>query len=86
MTWLKFKGVLFRRLRLKESWVIFFVLGIIMMNYPFISIFNKPMMLLGVPLLYLYLQVGWIVSIFVVYLFIKSLSLTSQHDDEGERR
>ncbi len=85
MTWLKFKGVLFRRLRLKESWVIFFVLGIIMMNYPFISIFNKPEMLLGIPLLYLYLQVGWVVSIFVVYLFIKALSLPSQHD-EGEPR
>jgi hypothetical protein len=86
MTWNKLKGVVFRHLRLKESWVIFFILGIIMMNYPFISIFNKPVTLLGIPLLYLYLQIGWVVSIFVVYLFIKALSLRSQQDDEGERR
>ena len=86
MTWIKLKGVVFRHLRLKESWVIFFILGIIMMNYPFISIFNKPVTFLGIPLLYLYLQIGWAVSIFVVYLFIRALSLPSQQDDEGERR
>jgi hypothetical protein len=86
MTWLRLKGVFFKHLRLKESWVIFFILGIIMMNYPFISIFNKPVMLFGIPLLYLYLLVGWVASIFVVYLFIKALSLPNHHDDEGERR
>ena len=35
------KSNLFERLHLNESWVIFFILGIIMMNYPFIHIFNK---------------------------------------------
>ena len=61
-----------RHLRLKESWVIFFILGIIMMNYPFIHIFNKTDTLFGFPLLYLYLQVGWLISICVIYLFIKA--------------
>lgn len=55
-----------------ESWVIFFILGLIMMNYPFITIFDKPAMILGFPLLYLYLQAGWLVSIFVIYLFVKA--------------
>ena len=68
--WPQLKRILLTRLRLRESWIIFFVLGAIMMNYPFISIFNKPTRLLDIPMLYLYLQVGWIISIFVIWLFI----------------
>lgn len=58
------------RLQLRESWIIFFILGIIMMNFPFLHIFNKPLLLLGVPLLFLYLTIGWIISIIVIYLFM----------------
>jgi len=57
------------RLQLRESWVIFFILGIIMMNFPFLNIFNKPDTIFGFPLLYLYLTAGWAVSIAVIYLF-----------------
>ena len=67
------KAKFFKRLHLNESWVIFFVLGIIMMNYPFINIFNKPSQLFGVPLFYLYLYFGWLVSIFIIYLFVKAI-------------
>jgi hypothetical protein len=86
MKWPKIRTVLLGHLRLKESWVIFFILGIIMMNYPFIGIVNKAVMILGIPLLYLYLIVGWIVSICVVYLFTKALALPDQRVDERERR
>jgi len=61
-----------RRLKLKDTWVIFFVLGMVMMNYPFISIFNKPTLPFGIPLLYLYLLIGWVFSIFIVYLFSRA--------------
>ena len=85
MTWQKFTSFILRHMRLKESWVIFFILGIIMMNYPFISIFNKPVLFLGFPLLYLYLQVGWLVSIFVIYLFIKAINLGDDDSHKGEK-
>ncbi|HEY5521940.1 MAG TPA: hypothetical protein VIK21_02035 [Desulfuromonadaceae bacterium] len=58
------------RLQLRESWVIFFILGIIMMTFPFLHIFNKPILLFGVPLLFLYLTAGWMISIIVIYLFM----------------
>ncbi len=67
------KGLLaqiIRRLQLRESWVIFFILGIIMMTFPFMHIFNQPILLLGYPLLFLYLVVGWVISIIVIYLFM----------------
>jgi hypothetical protein len=69
-----------KRLKLKDSWVICFVLGLIMMNYPFISIFNKTSRPFGIPLLYLYLLLGWIFSIFIVYLF----SRAERHESDAK--
>lgn len=64
--------VVVKRLKLKDTWVICFVLGMVTMNYPFISIFNKPAYPFGIPLLYLYLLAGWFVSILIVYLFSRA--------------
>ncbi|WP_144400085.1 hypothetical protein [Geobacter pickeringii] len=84
--WLKFTNGLFKRLRLRESWVIFFILGVVMLNYPFVQIFNRPDMLAGIPMLYLYFMGGWAISIFVIYLFTKALDLPDDRHDEGGHR
>jgi hypothetical protein len=77
---------LLKRLRVKESWVIFFILGIIMMNYPFIHIFHKPRVLVaGMPVLFLYLYIGWLISIFVIYAFIKAIDLHGENGNEEHR-
>jgi hypothetical protein len=68
-------------LHLREAWVIFFVLGLVMLNFPFLHIFNKDVQILGIPLLILYLMVGWPLSILVVYLF--SLLLGSEAAEDG---
>ncbi len=65
--------------QLRESWLIFFILGIIMMTFPFLHIFNKPVLLFGIPLLFLYFTVGWIVSIIVIYLFV----IASRHENRA---
>jgi len=70
------------RLNLKEAWVIFFILGIIMMNYPFINIFNVPDQLFGMPVLFAYLYYGWLISIFVIYLFVKAVELNGANNGE----
>jgi hypothetical protein len=67
------KQSFFHRLSLKESWIIFFILGIIMLNYPFLHIFNKPDTLLNMPLLYHYFTEGWCISIIVIYLFTRTI-------------
>ena len=82
--WPQLKRLLLTRLRLRESWIIFFVLGAIMMNYPFISIFNKPVQIFNIPLLYLYLQIGWGVSIFVIWLFNKANDLSDTSNGSPE--
>jgi hypothetical protein len=73
----RFRHRMLHRLQLRESWIIFFIMGIIMLNFPFLHIFNKSDTLLGFPLLFLYFTVGWAVSIFVIYLFTLAVTLNS---------
>ena len=40
-----------------------FLLGCLLLNYPFLSLFNKPGEILGVPLLYVYIFAAWAVLI-----------------------
>lgn len=73
------------RLQLRESWVIFFIMGIIMLNFPFLHIFNKSDAIFGFPLLFIYFTVGWAVSITVIYLFTMAVSHgIPGHDEKRE--
>jgi len=54
-------------------WFFFFFLGFVLINYPFVGIFDRKIFIFGYPLLYVYLFVGWLISIFVVYIFSKKL-------------
>lgn len=69
-----------RKLPLRDAWVIWFVLGVVMINYPFLHIFNKNVLVFGIPLTILYFFVGWPISIFVIYLF--SVYLGQESDQE----
>lgn len=69
-----------RKLPLRDAWVIWFILGVVMINYPFLHIFNKNVLVFGVPLIILYFFVGWPISIFVIYLFSVYLG---QESDRG---
>lgn len=66
----------------KEAWAIFFILGVIMINYPFIHIFNKSDDLFGIPLLVLYFLLGWPFSILVIYLFTRRISSLAKDPPE----
>ncbi len=67
-----------RKLPSKDAWIIWFVLGVIMLNYPFLHIFNKNVLIFGMPLTILYFFIGWPISILVIYLF--SIHLDKQMD------
>ena len=73
------------RIRIRESWVIFFILGIIMMNYPFIDVFNKEKNLFGMPWLYLYFNLGWLLSIGIIYLFTRASTTADRQKGEGRQ-
>ena len=73
------------RLQLRESWIIFFILGLIMMNFPFLHIFNKAELVFGYPLMFLYLFIGWAISIFVIYLFTLAVRHSGDKKSENHR-
>lgn len=81
---MKLRHALFRRLSFRESWVIFFILGLVMMNYPFIQIFNKPYRIFSIPLLYLYFVAGWAISIGVIHLFTRAIDQPEDEQDGGD--
>ncbi len=72
-------------IEIRDAWILFFILGIVMINFPFIHIFNKETTLFGIPLLILYLLIGWPASIGVIYLFTRTLKPNSGNDKTPDR-
>lgn len=54
-----------------ERLVALFLLGMLLFNYPFLATFNAPLLLLGLPALYLYLFAAWGVVIAVAALIVR---------------
>jgi len=54
----------------KEWWIIFFILGFFFINYPIMHIFNKDYQIFGYPAFFLYLMVGWLCSIMVIFAYV----------------
>lgn len=69
-----------RKIPLTDAWAICFILGIVMLNYPFLHIFNKNILVFGFPLTILYFFIGWPASIFIIYLFSIYLGRFSDQD------
>lgn len=59
--------------KLRQWWWIAFALGLLMINYPFLQIFNTSAFVFGLPLLFLYFLVGWAVSIGVIVVYAVAL-------------
>ena len=60
-----------------------FLFGLLMFNFPLLSIFNRPVLVFGLPLLYLYLFGVW--SMFIFLMMVISLARSDQRliDDQG---
>lgn len=53
-----------------EKLILFALLIIVLLSYPLIAIVNKPILLMGIPILYLYIFFVW----FIIVVIIKSLT------------
>ena len=49
-----------------------FLLGILLFNFPLLTLFNRPVLALGIPVLYLYLFTAW--SLLIILMLIISRS------------
>jgi hypothetical protein len=54
-----------------EKLTLLFVVGVLLLNYPVLAIFNRSVAFGGVPVLYLYLFVVWALGIGVVCLLAR---------------
>lgn len=61
-----------------------FFLGLLLSSYPLLSLFNLDVMVLGVPLLYLYVFGYWAALIFLIFLLCKREG-TKPRDATGRR-
>ena len=43
-----------------------FLLGMLLFNFPLLNLFNRPVLALGIPVLYLYLFAAWLLIIFLM--------------------
>jgi hypothetical protein len=48
-----------------------FVVGVLLINFPLLAIFNRPVTVGGIPLLYLYLFGVWAAGIVAVFLIAR---------------
>jgi hypothetical protein len=49
-----------------------FLLGVLLFNFPLIQLFNRPGLVWGIPVLYLYLFSGWSLIIFLMLTISRS--------------
>ncbi len=55
-----------------------FLLGLVLFNFPIISLFNYKLLFFGIPLLFIYMFVSWILIIFLIALITKPHSKRSR--------
>ncbi len=70
-----------------EAWVLCLILGIIMLNFPFLQIFNTDRSIFGIPILIFYFFIGWPISILVIFLFVNRMQAKEpdKSRDEGHK-
>jgi hypothetical protein len=67
-----------QRSSIREAWILCLILGMIMINFPFIHIFNSGQLIFGLPKLILYFFIGWPLSIVVIWYFVRLIEKGSQ--------
>lgn len=65
----------------RNVWPVLFILGIVMLNRPFLNIFDQAEEVLGIPLLFHYMVFGWLFSIGVILFY--RVALTSKKNKDG---
>jgi len=59
-----------------------FLMGVLIFNFPLLSLFNRPVLILGIPALYLYLFIAW--SLIILLMLILSSSKPDQQLPERD--
>ncbi len=58
------------------------ILSLLLLSYPFLQIFNDKVFIVGVPLLFLYVCVVWVLAIFGLYAVSRRLAAPGLSDKQ----
>jgi len=71
-----------RESSIREAWILCLILGLVMINFPFIHIFNSEQPIFGIPKLVFYFFTGWPISIVVIGIFVRFTQKGSQSSSD----
>jgi hypothetical protein len=69
--------------RTREYLTALFLLGVLLLVPPFLLVFNRPVQVLGLPLLYLYLFAAWAGLIALVAIVVRRIDFDSADAADG---
>jgi hypothetical protein len=69
----------------RTSWLALSILYVVLFSFPLLQIFNRNTLVFGIPLLILYLLLGWLLFIWVIYRFSRRLGNSGGADDSGRK-
>ncbi|MEJ2671060.1 MAG: hypothetical protein P8168_02430 [Deltaproteobacteria bacterium] len=61
--------------KLGKFWALLGILGFLLLNYPLLEIFNRDILLAGIPFLVLYIFVIWLLAIIGLYALSRRLTV-----------
>ncbi len=68
-------------LRYRDALLVTLVIGVLAFNYPLLAVFDRPLAVLGTPLLVVYLYGFWLVVIIAVALIMRACARSKRSDD-----
>lgn len=65
-----------------EFWIFLGLFGFFLLNYPLLHIFNRDLLIAGIPILTLYLFGVWILAIVALYVFVRQLAVRDEQNQK----
>lgn len=69
----------------RTSWLFLSILYVTLFSFPLLQVFNRNTLIFGIPLLILYLLLGWLLFIWVMYRFACRFGKPDNADDSGHQ-
>lgn len=67
----------------RSIWLFLSILYVVLCSFPLLQVFNRNTLVFGIPLLILYLLLGWLLFIWVIYRFTCRLDKNGATEDSG---
>lgn len=69
----------------RTNWLFITILYVVLFSYPLLQVFNRTTLIFGVPLLILYLLLGWLLFIWILFRFSCRLDSGRGGEDRSEK-